>query len=280
MTDHRGSKQAEKILRLQREDGSWGQFHSLSAGEVCTTEQAIRRLMILGYTKEDDCLRRAAAYMENCLAHGHIPDRREKTHNWDIFTEMMLSSWLCRLGVYVPRAEAVAEKWTAVLTGAFQSGGYIHEDYCAAYKNVFGEKPRGGRIVDFVQPYILTLIAGRLDERTEALLFDYVLDHEPGIYYIYDGKLRQPPENFRSREASRYIGAVELLAEYFPRQKGKLEFVCDWLRENQKENGSWDMGRIVKDNMYFPLSDDWRKKGAAEADITERMQKLLHQIKK
>ena len=57
-------------------------------------------------------------------------------------------------------------------------------------------------------------------------------------------------------------------------------YECDNVTFAHNENGSWDMGRIVKDNMYFPLSDDWRKKGAAEADITERMQKLLHQIKK
>ena len=278
MTDHRNSKQAEKIISLQKADGSWGDFHSLSAGKICTTEGAVRRLMILGYTAEDECLARAAVYMTDCLEKNGIPDRREKTHNWDIFTELMLSSWLCRLGVYVPRAEKTAEKWVTVLTGAFSSGQYVHTDYCMAFKDVFGENPRGGRILDFVQPYILTLAAGRLDERTEELLFDYVLDHETGIYYVYDRKLQLPPEDFRSREASRYLGAIELILVCFPKQKAKLRFVRDWLCKNQREDGSWDMGNIVKDNVYFPLSDNWRRKGAREADITERMQKLLHCI--
>ncbi|MBO5254126.1 MAG: hypothetical protein J6C51_09320 [Clostridia bacterium] len=278
MINHRYSKQAEKILALQKEDGSWGKFHSLSIGEVCTTEGALRRLMILGYTVEDECLHRAAEYLVHCLEVGEIPDRREKTHNWDIFVEMMLSSWLCRLQVQSPKAERIAQKWAIILTGAFQSGEYSADSYASAYEAVFAEKPRGGRILDFVQPYILTLASGRLDERTESAVFDYVLQHKPGIYYICDGELLHPPQDFCSREASRYLGAMELLAMYYPRQRKKLAFVRDWLHENQAANGCWDMGCVVKDNVYFPLSDDWRRKGAREMDCTERVQNLLHML--
>lgn len=28
----------------------------------------------------------------------------------------------------------------------------------------------------------------------------------------------------------------------------------------QDDEGKWDMGKSVNDKMYFPLSDDWRKK--------------------
>lgn len=274
MTDHRNSKQAEKILALQRADGSWGYFHTLSRGEVRTTEQAIRRLMLLGYTLEDDCLRRAAVYMEGCLAKGEIPDRREKTHNWDIFVEMMLASWLHRLHANVPAADVAARKWAAVLTGAFHNGQYTQEDYNAAFQRVFGEKPRGGRLLDFVQPYILTLVNGFLDKETESRMFSYVLNHEPGMYYIYSAKLSEPPKAFQSRQASWYLGAAELLALY-PQQREKLRFVRDWLYENRNECGGWDMGSTVNDGVYFPLSDDWRKKGARETDCTERILNLL-----
>ena len=278
MIDHRSSKQAEKLLVLQKEDGSWGQFHSLSVGEICTTEGAVRRLMILGYTADDICLRRAAEYMAHCLEICQIPDRREKTHNWDIFVEMMLSSWLYRLHVQSTTVEQTAQKWANILIRAFQSGVYSADSYKAAYEAFFFEKPRGGRILDFVQPYILTLVSGKLDERTENAVFDYVLQHKPGIYYICDGQLLKPPHNFCSREASRYLGAVELLAEYYPRQRHKLAFVREWLYRNQTDNGSWDMSSVVKDNVYFPLSDDWRKKDTRVADCTERVLNLLHML--
>lgn len=272
--DHRNSRQAEKILALQREDGSWGCFHTLSRGEVRTTEQAIRQLMILGYTVEDDCLRRAAAYLEDCLGKCWIPDGREKTHNWDIFVQMMLASWLRRLHAGSPAADTVAAKWASVLRGAFQSGAYVHGDYTAAFCRVFGEKPRGGRLLDFVQPYVITLVNGCLDAETEARMFDYILQHEPGMYYIYSAKLAEVPAEFQSRQANWYLSAMELLAAY-PRQREKLRFVRDWLYANRNERGGWDMGSTVKDGVYFPLSDDWRKKGAREKDCTERVLELL-----
>lgn len=272
--DHRNSKQAEKILALQREDGSWGCFHTLSRGEVRTTEQALRRLMILGYTMEDDCLRRAAAYLEDCLLKGEIPDGREKTHNWDIFVKMMLASWLRRLHADSPEADKVAGKWAAILQGAFQSGAYVHEDYTAAFYCVFGEKPRGGRLLDFVQPYVITLVNGYLDAETEAQMFDYILQHEPGMYYIYSARLAEVPSAFQSRQANWYLSAIELLAAY-PRQREKLQFVREWLYANRNKHGGWDMGGDVKDGVYFPLSDDWRRKGAREADCTERVLELL-----
>ncbi len=277
MIDHRCSKQAERFLSLQHEDGSWGMFHSLAKGEVCTTEGAVRRLMILGYTAEDVCLHRAAEYIKSCLEKKEIPDRREKSHNWDIFVEMMLASWICRLHVDSEPANRVAEKWTEILSGAFRSGTYSFADYSEAYQCVFSEKPRGGRILDFVQPYILTLTSGRLSFDTESTMFDYVLRHEPGIYYLCEGRLSDTPSAFQSRHASRYLGAMELLAEYYPRQRDKLRFVRDWLYENEA-GGYWDMGGSVKDNVYFPLSDDWRKRATREADCTERVEILLHML--
>jgi hypothetical protein len=45
------NKWVQKILELQHEDGSWGFFHSLSQPtkeQPMTTEQALRRLQILG----------------------------------------------------------------------------------------------------------------------------------------------------------------------------------------------------------------------------------------
>ncbi len=56
MADYRNSKWASEIIELQKDDGSWGYFHTLSnpsKRNPITTEQAIRRLEILGYTIND-----------------------------------------------------------------------------------------------------------------------------------------------------------------------------------------------------------------------------------
>lgn len=85
------------------------------------------------------------------------------------------------------------------------------------------------------------------------------------------------PEYFESRIASRYLAAVELLAGY-KQARHKLHFVTDWLNDHRNENGKWDMGKSVNDKMYFPLSDDWRKRETREADCTERIVKVITAI--
>ncbi len=78
-------KWAEKIIELQHNDGSWGYFHTLSnptPKQPITTEQALRRLEILGFSIEDKPIQKALNYLNNCLiGKSKIPDREEKTHN-------------------------------------------------------------------------------------------------------------------------------------------------------------------------------------------------------
>lgn len=103
---------------------------------------------------------------------------------------------------------------------------------------------------------------------------DYVLDKEDGIYYIYSERILFLPKVFESRQARRYLVAVELLSEY-KHATYKLRFVADWLNGLKKEDGKWDMGKSVNDKVYFPLSNDWRKQETREADCTERISSLL-----
>ena len=59
--DYRNGKIAEQIVALQNEDGTWGnEFHSLSIPnnkKPLTTEQALRRLKLLGFTIKDEPVR-------------------------------------------------------------------------------------------------------------------------------------------------------------------------------------------------------------------------------
>lgn len=43
-------------------------------------------------------------------------------------------------------------------------------------------------------------------------------------------------------------------------------------------NEKWDMGKTVNDKVFFPLSNDWRKKETREADCTERIDALLKDL--
>lgn len=283
MTDYKNSKWASEIIELQKDDGSWGFFHTLSNPSKynpITTEQALRRLEILGYTIKDKPIFKAVSYMQDCLAgKKEIPDRREKVHNWDIFTGLMLSTWIRRFIKDDDNANVVGKKWAEIISYAFKNGAYDNNLYVEIYKKVHRLPPKGGRLLDFVNFYHVSLVSDLLDDKTALALVDYILQNESGIYYIYGKQLSILPQAFKSLEASRYISAIELLSEYgSPGCKEKLMFVVEWLNSNKEQDGSWDMGTMAKDGVSFPLSDSWRKKESRIKDCTYRISNLIKSI--
>ena len=282
---YKDTKWGKEILAQQDENGLWGNFHTLSKPSKApiTTEQALRRLYVLGFDINDEAIARTVTYMSDCLkGRKQMPDRREKMHNWDIFTELMLAVWIRKFTLADRSANRVAGKWADIITRAFSSGSFSHEDCALAYTEIFGEPPRGGRLVDFVTFYQLSLLPGMLNERTERLMMDYVLHYDKGIYYVFsrpsgDSRICNVPETFASREAGRYLAALELLAEY-RNSIDMLHFASKWLYANQREEGNWDMGSEVKDGIYFPLSDNWKKKENRIADCTWRIRRLLDKL--
>lgn len=277
---YKEAKWAKQILDLQDKEGKWGQFHSLSkpSGDRYTTEMALRRLKRLGYTIADPCIQKSVDYMTACLrGEKEIPDPREKLHDWDIFTDLMLATWIRQFTLDCPEANRVANTWAKLITESFQSGTYCHESYVASYLETFGMKPRGGRLVDFVNFYPIALLPGCLDEDTESSFLDYILQHETGIYYIYENRLTDLPSRFQHRKTSHYLAALELLAVYSTAGR-KLSFAADWLLSQRNDRGTWDMGSGVNDKIYFPLSDNWRKPETREVDCTYRITGLLNKI--
>ena len=275
---HKDGKWAKQIISLQEDDGKWGCFHSLSQfyDAPMTTEQALRRLERLGYTIEDQCVQRAVSYMDDCLAGKKaIPDRREKVHDWDVFTDLILATWIRRFTNDNINANKVARQWAEVISQAFAGGVYDRNEYVRAYHEVL--KPKGGRLIDFANFYPVSILRDQLDERIEKAFVEHLINREDGIYYIYSYKIAVLPECFESKKASWYLGAVELLAKY-RNAKEKLRFAAEWLESCRNENGRWDMGKTVNDKVYFPLSDDWRKRETREKDCTERIENLLFEL--
>ena len=275
MQNYRNGKWANQIISMQHPDGSWGCFHTLrgDSDTPMTTEMALFRLELLGYTADDKCIKRAITHMETLLHTGKLPEGKEKTSDFDTFVDLIIAARIRRFTDQCESANEIAGKWAQVVAKAFSSGKYSQTDYDAFYTQVFGRKPKGGRLTDFVNFYQLSILPGMLDKQTESLMLDYVLRHEDGIYYVYENRLDSVPNEFQSKKTSRYLAAIELLARY-ESGKDKLSFAYDWLNANQQTDGTWDMGAAAKDGVYFPLSDRWDKTTRI-TDSTYRISKLF-----
>lgn len=280
--NHKSSKWALQILELQHDDGSWGHFHTLSnptKAQPMTTEQALRRLRILGFTKEDEPIRRAIGYMETNLANPEPTVFHEKKHDSKTYGDLMLAAWLRLFEPYNELALSITKKWTSIIEAAFAGGVYSHNSYTSAYEAVLGKKlnPKAGCLANFVVFYQVVLLQGVLRPETERLVLDYIFNYPTGIGYIYNKPLRELPEVFASKPASLYLAAIELLAGYTCAAE-KLKFVTDWLTENRGSDGLWDMGTVTKDGIYFPLSDSWRNAENRRLDCTVRIMKLMARL--
>lgn len=278
---YKDSKWAKEIINLQNKDGSWGYFHTLSEPNKnpMTTEQALRRLEILGYTIYDDCIQKSVEYMLKCLERKiQMPDRREKTHDWDVFTDLMFSTWIRRFTKDITVANKLANTWTGIISSAFASGFYSNQDYILACNNAFSQKIWGDRLLDFVNFYQVSLISDCLDIETEKLVFDYIFNYEKGIYYMgIDRPAYKLPEVFESKDTIRFLRLIELLSRY-KNNLYKLDYVVDWLSNHKNQDGKWDMGTKVKDYISFPLSDSWRTKENRINDCSYTINKLLDKI--
>lgn len=281
--DYKNGQIAQHIIELQKEDGTWGnEFHSMAMPNnknPLTTEQALRRLQLLGFTIEDAPIRKTVDCMTSCLREERkIDNYWEKTQDWNLFTKLMLSTWVKTFEPDNTLALAFAKQWATILEEAFADGAYNHEAYLKTYQEEFYQKTKGPRALDFVSFYPLTLLQGLLSEETESRMLDYVLNYGKGIYYIYGKPLSEVPKIFASLETSRYLAAIDILSGY-KTAKEKLGFVAEWLEENKDTNGQWDLGAKVKDNVYFPLSDSWRNVSYRKADCTAKISTILNKLK-
>jgi len=289
MSNYKTGKWANEIINLQKNDGSWGNnFHSLAmpvSKQPMSTEQALRRLLRLGFTKDDEVIKNALLYMNDCLAGKmSVPDYQEKRVDFNIFINLMLAVWIRRFTRNDELANSVAKKWRVIVEAAFSSGeydpdAYIHTLY-EVLKPKYGTVSRTKELLRLDYYYPVSILAGEINESIEQSYYNYVMDSETGYYYGYAGAVTKPPKDFKSKNASRFLSAVEIYCEHPNKYcKNKLKPVVNWLNNNKNANGKWDMGASVKDGAHFPLSDSWKTVASRETDCTYRIEKIISALR-
>ncbi|MBN2835520.1 MAG: hypothetical protein JXR48_11205 [Candidatus Delongbacteria bacterium] len=265
-----------KVVAEQWDDGSWGQFHSLStSGNLeFTTERAIRRMLNLGLDNHDAPVKKVLSYMESYLR-GEIElrDRVEKKHDWGLLTRLFVATWILRIDSNSRLAIKEAEKWAKVVSAGFIEENFDELKYKEAYYEVL--KPEKGKSMWGIQNfYIVALMPEILSQTVEERFIDYIMNDGKGIYYTYDGKLSSCPNVCNSKEITRFISAHKLLSRY-DCYSDKAKYIKKWLLDIRMNDGLWDFGTISKDGVLFPLSKSWRKKSARMIDCSILALKLL-----
>lgn len=267
---YKDGKWARSILESRDVNRLWGDFHSLSvpSKNQISTEQALRRLEVLGFTIEDDVISKAVDYMNDCILRKKVmPDRREKSHNWDLFSDLMFASWIRRFTKNIPSANEVASKWSSIISEAFYSGTLSYDSYVKTFKKVFGEPIKGGRFIDFVNFYHVSLLPNLLSSDIENAFIEYVMNNKEGIYYVNNKSLKILPEVFESKETTKFLAAIQLISKYKISNR-YLDLVFKWLNQNRLDTNKWDLGGKSKDSIYLPLSDSWRSKNQRIEDCS------------
>lgn len=281
--NYKDGKWAKKILELQNNDGSWGFFHSLSISnfkQSMTTEQALRRLEILGFTINDIPVQKAVEYMNNCLlGNEKIPDYYEKGSDWKSYIDLMLSTWIKRFVPDNNNVNKISDKWAEIVNNSFDEGKFNQQNYETMYNRVLLPE-KGKRIWGFMNFYGISILTNRLNRRIEEAFFDYVINYPYGIgYFGHNNPINVLPNVFQSKRTSEYIRMIDLLVNYKNKKcKEKLDFIKKWLDKNKIDNVEWDLGRDSKDNILFPLSDSWRKDEDRVKDCTFVISNIIKKL--
>ncbi len=279
--DYRTGKWAQLILAQQQPDGLLpGMFHSMAVprGTMLTTEQALRRLHALGFTRDDEPIRRALTTMSACLrGERKIDAYYERGIDWAMYEMLMLAAWVRR---FDPNNEAALDwgrRWAGVAEAAFAAGSLDSAVWNAAYEDTFRRRAHHPQPISLTPFYHGMLLPNLLTQKAERALVRHILHSPGGMYYVYEQPLTEPPFPFEGRETSRWLAALEMLAA-FPHARDELDFAASWLRMHQQPDGSWDLGRDARDQVHFPLSDSWRREAIRRADCTWRIEQLLTRI--
>jgi hypothetical protein len=268
---------------LQHDDGSWGYFHSLSVPtpkQPMTTEQALRRLEILGFTINDVPIQKTVKYLHNCLiGKESIPDWTEKGSDWKTYCDLMISTWIKRFTIDDKTANDIANKWAETINSTFADKQFNQSAYDSAYNRVFRPE-KGKRIWGFTNFYGVSILANNIDVEIEPMFFEYILNFPIGIYYFhYKKSAKILPELFQSKETCDYIRVVYLLTEYKNKKcKDQMLYIKKWLSQNKLNDHEWDLGVNSKDNILLPLSDSWRRDEDRMKDCTFVINKIMQNI--
>jgi hypothetical protein len=278
-TDLSQSLRINQLVTDQREDGSWGRFHSRDSRvnqAIPTTEIGVYRALSLGLEADHPILYRASSYILDVMQGKHeFPDRVEKNDDWPTGERLFLAATLSLIIPGHPELDHDREVWLAITQRSFQSGSYQASDEIRAHAELTGARLKYRYLVlnGKYQLAILGSQRGMLPHEMETALLHWLSDRPDGIGYLGVSLKIIPP--LSSSIFERWLASWELLAHSFPTWVQIAEGPMEWLFSQRSIKGFWDFGSCSPSAYYLPLSDNIRTSQNRQIDWTTRVLILM-----
>jgi hypothetical protein len=231
------SRWVRELANEQKEDGSWGRFHSAvkCKGKIVTTEAAVERRLALGLEASDPIFQATTKYLTHLLV-GKVafPDPPERNNRWATGTQLFAAATLARICPTLPVLDEPWRLWVEIAERAFFSGEYDEEAEIRAHEALTGASVKDSYLV-LNNRYQLALLgsrADRLPRTVESALLDWVWHKSDGIGYL-EVPLANPPRKFTAGTLDRLFTSIEIL-RYFPSWRKHAQNVIDWLWAQKK----------------------------------------------
>lgn len=275
------SRWVQELKSGQKEDGSWGRFHSAmkNRDKIGTTEAAVERGLALGLETDDPVFCAAIDYLSRLLeGRVEFPDPPERNNRWATGKQLFVAATLARICPTLPILDKPWQLWTTIAEHTLASGKYDPEAEMRAHQMLTGASVKDSYLVlsGRYQLALLGLRASKLPKAVENALVDYVWHKKNGIGYL-EIPLANPPRQFTVGMLDRLFTSLEILS-YFPSWRRHAENMINWLWTQRNNEGFWDFGPKASMTVYFPLSENWRKNKSRQHDWSTRVLALLRKF--
>lgn len=279
LTNIRKSKWYCQLAGEQREDGSWGRFHSMDSSvrknKFVSTEAALRRARELALTKDDPMIAKSVALMESYLkGEGTWPDYVEKHHdNGKSHLHSRFYLTAANLNLFDPQNPLLIpfrEVCIKQLETAFAADGYNDEAWQKANLDYSGTCLNAWT----VYPLWLLQNTDCLDDDLQRKYLNYIWNRKEGIYYISNStpakKLYLEDKGFTT-----WLSALEALSGF--------SLFAEVINTDVYHHLISEIGRLMSDEVLLPparpitghYSESWRDKDVRMNDMILRIVRIL-----
>lgn len=276
------SRWVAQLKSEQRQDGSWGRFHSEDTKRkqsIPTTEFGVERAQSLGVNDSHPIVSKAINYLVRLLE-GQIdfPDPPEKNDRWPTGAKLFTASTLARVKPDHPALNESLKLWSAITEKTFASGKYDSEAEIEAHGQLTGASVKNSylRLHSKYQIFLLSSRPNLLSHKTETSLLNWLWHKDNGMGYL-EMPLVPLLHCFSPGQIDRWFTSLEIVSQFSGWRK-RAKDIIQWLWNQRGEDGLWDFGPKASHTTFMPLSENWQKKSARKFDWATRTLLLLEKF--